>query len=1104
MHRADHHRPSRQRVALRAMLGVALLCTATAVAASNSETHAVATGTVRGRAYIDGGMDGTFSAGDTGMAGVSVRAFDTTGAEVGATTTDKLGVYALAIAAAATVELRVEFTPPTGYQPSMVTNATGAAGSSIQFVSVGDRNINFGYQAPGDYCQASLALASVCIHQGALSTDGTDAVLAVSDFSPALKPSSDPPIANDQTATAITKVSTKQSVGATWGLGWQRTTQLLWNSAVIRRHAALGPKGLGGVYVYNLSGTQVAGFDLIADKSLTLKGASDDYSDTARDIVATTADGRPNNLLSRDIPGFSGVGTAGIGDIDVSTDGAYLWVTNLYERKIHRIAIGGTASAPTLGAVQSWAVDDGHTCTLPKLRPWGLEMRNDGSAVVAAVCTNELVSPLTATSPPGEAVILALDPTETGAAAWSTLTTVNLDYTHSTDFCTTGTFTCKWKAWTNDWTAVEPLAKKPASSQYWWTQPMIVDIEELADGSFVLGMSDRMSYQGGNANWQPKVDAVPGFQTAWTAGETLLVCKTATGWAREDAGGCAGVNTYSSSRATEFFYDEFGHPETTIGGLALARGQVAVSAMDPAAYFLSGIRWVSVANGNQTNALNITNAGSTINDGFGKSAAMGDLETMCDMAPLQIGNRVWYDYDGDGIQDPGEDPVVGVTLRLYDASATLVGTAVTNAKGEYYFTSTLTEAANGGAAPDEWGGGLQPGVAYTIVMNKPEDCTTGAPLDGWGLTTNDATTATVATDQEDRIDSDATATGTAWCGSQTATVVVPAHTAGMVDHTFDIGFFKAGAGRPTTTTAPRSTTSPTTAAPNTTSPTGTDESTSADATASTSTTATTSTPTTTKPSAPSIRVSVGDYVWWDLDRDGIQDASDIPIAGVTLTIRKVDGSAVTDVNGKPVTTTVTDANGRYSFDDLPPGQYTVTVTPPANATPTKAAAGKNRAKDSSTGSATSEVLTTDGQRDPTLDFGFYRPSVSIGDRVWRDTKGDGLQNKSDKGLGGFTLSVRTVDGGPVVDVYGRPVRPIKTKSDGKYQFKDLPEGQYVVEITYPRGYIPTTPNRPDRAMNSSTLTALSSALKAGQSDMTLDFGVVRRPGEVYRLLPATR
>jgi hypothetical protein len=434
---------------------------------------------------------------------------------------------------------------------------------------------------------------------------------------------------------------------------------------------------------------------------------------------------------------------------------------------------------------------------------------------------------------------------------------------------------------------------------------------------------------------------------------------------------------------------------------------------------------------------------------------MGDIEVLCNMAPVQIGNRVWIDTDKDGIQDPGEAPVKGVTVRVYDSTGTtLLGTAITNDKGEYYFASNVSEAAAGDG--NNVGGGIAAGSAYVIRFDNPDDYAAGGPLFGYSLTTTDGTDATSPLD--DSIDSDATTV------SSYPQIMTYKLLPGVNDHTFDVGFF-------TDTPAATATTTTTTTAP-----------------AATST----------------LKVSVGDYVWWDIDRDGIQDANEQPISGVTLTITKADGSPVTDVNGKPVMTTVTDTNGKYSFDNLPAGQYKVTVTPPAGATATKAGAGKNSAKDSSTGSATSRNMTTDGDRDPTLDFGFYRPTVSVGNFVWRDLNGDGVQGKSDKGLAGFKLSLRSTDGKPVIDAYGRPVKPIRTKSDGKFLFKDLPEGKYVVQITYPRGYLPTTAGRADRGLNSSTLTAVSKSLKDGESDMTLDFGVVERPGAVYRLLPATR
>jgi hypothetical protein len=250
-----------------------------------------------------------------------------------------------------------------------------------------------------------------------------------------------------------------------------------------------------------------------------------------------------------------------------------------------------------------------------------------------------------------------------------------------------------------------------------------------------------------------------------------------------------------------------------------------------------------------------------------------------------------------------------------------------------------------------------------------------------------------------------------------------------------------------------------------------------------------------------VRVSVGDYVWFDGDRDGIQDRKEKPISGVVLSITKADGSPVFDVDGRPVTTTKTDANGKYSFDNLPPGQYIVKVVPPAGFTATKAGKGRDRGRDSSTGSATSRNMTTNGDRDPTLDFGFYRPRVSVGNYVWRDRNGDGIQQFSDKGIPNAVLTLRTANGKPVTDIFGNRVAPLMTKADGKYLFTNLPPGRYTVTITYPRGLRPTTANREDRGKNSSSFVAKSVNLtRDGQADFTLDFGIVGTP----RPLPHTR
>jgi uncharacterized surface anchored protein len=247
-----------------------------------------------------------------------------------------------------------------------------------------------------------------------------------------------------------------------------------------------------------------------------------------------------------------------------------------------------------------------------------------------------------------------------------------------------------------------------------------------------------------------------------------------------------------------------------------------------------------------------------------------------------------------------------------------------------------------------------------------------------------------------------------------------------------------------------------------------------------------------------IKVSVGDFVWLDTDRDGVQDANEKGIAGVSLSIRNADGSLVYDINGKLVSSTKTNKSGRYSFDNLPPGQYRVTVVDPAGYTATLAKSGSDAAVDSSLRSELSIVLSTDGQRDPSLDFGFYRPSAServeVGNYVWKDRNGNGLQGPGDTGIRGAILSITDSDGLPVRDVFNRLVRPQTTKNDGKYLFRNLPPGKYVVRIKYPDNYFPTTRDKKNRGLNSSTLKAESKSLRGGESDLTLDFGVVYRSG----------
>ena len=254
-------------------------------------------------------------------------------------------------------------------------------------------------------------------------------------------------------------------------------------------------------------------------------------------------------------------------------------------------------------------------------------------------------------------------------------------------------------------------------------------------------------------------------------------------------------------------------------------------------------------------------------------------------------------------------------------------------------------------------------------------------------------------------------------------------------------------------------------------------------------------------------VSVGDYVWEDVNKDGLQDGTDKPIKGVELTISRSDGQPVNKADGSALdaTTTTTDDKGAYSFSGLqvlPAGtHYVVSVKAPEGFVATKDGAG-DAGKDSSAqaGKAESGDLVNDGDSDLTLDFGYIRPEVSVGDYVWEDVNKDGLQDETDKPIKGVELTISRSDGQPVNKADGSALDATTTTTDdkGAYSFSGLqvlPAGtHYVVSVKAPEGFVATKDGAGDAGKDSSAQAGKAESgdlVNDGDSDLTLDFGYIR-------------
>jgi hypothetical protein len=121
---------------------------------------------------------------------------------------------------------------------------------------------------------------------------------------------------------------------------------------------------------------------------------------------------------------------------------------------------------------------------------------------------------------------------------------------------------------------------------------------------------------------------------------------------------------------------------------------------------------------------------------------------------------------------------------------------------------------------------------------------------------------------------------------------------------------------------------------------------------------------------------LGDFVWEDLNGNGIQDTGEPGIAGVQMILK--------DSGNNVIATTTTDSSGHYFFMGLCPGTYSVEVdgsTVPTGLVPSPCGVGIAEAVDSNCSPAVA-TLTNNNSGDLTLDFGYTQvcdtPTSSIG------------------------------------------------------------------------------------------------------------------------------
>ncbi len=225
--------------------------------------------------------------------------------------------------------------------------------------------------------------------------------------------------------------------------------------------------------------------------------------------------------------------------------------------------------------------------------------------------------------------------------------------------------------------------------------------------------------------------------------------------------------------------------------------------------------------------------------------------------------------------------------------------------------------------------------------------------------------------------------------------------------------------------------------------------------------------------------SVGDTIWYDLNRNGLQDNGE-DCRGMNLEVSLLSGG--TEIARQ------TTQNCHYLFENLNQGTYQIKVTLPAGYKATAKGDGTNKLLDSDIDTATlmsDDIVLVNGIDVLDIDVGFYT-ETSIGDLVWLDKNANGIQDATEEGIDGINVTLLKEDGSVVAQQ--------TTANGGKYLFENLSAGKYKVKFDVDSTYkVSVKDSGNDDALDSdvdqTTFTTDSIDLAAGVKNMTVDLGL---------------
>jgi protocatechuate 3,4-dioxygenase beta subunit len=654
---------------------------------------------ISGTVYKDFNLNGQKDGGDAFVSGVSIKAVCEDGNTYNATT-DTNGAYTLTGFPAGN-KCRVEVDPSSAGVGSG-PNALGSAPLVDMVTDGSTHHVSVG--SPATYCQTNpdvIMAAMPGYHTpgsyGSGQAGGQPPHQDAGTVFMVPAPSTGEFNANGTIGSKRTTIATFGQTGAIWGSAWKKGAKSLFVSATLKRYVPLKDESSASA-VMNSAGT-------IYKIDTTTNPATVSPFAVVPDVLSSTA---ATELSSRDY-GFNKdtkitayTGRMGLGDIEISEDETKLYTVNIHKRELVII------DANSGDILQNVAIPNPYTnaeCDDSMVRPWATKVR--GSDVfIGSVCEDKI-----------ENGVGAAIQKYNGAIFQTIAKTNSLTYLRARSYGPIN----------------QPLGDGYRYAN--WTNlsysngPMLTDIEFTNSGDLVLGYTSRIAY-----------NRIGGLYS-----DVRKMCLNADGSYTDESSdvaptSCATHTVTYQGNPTDYFefytgdyfgenYGESGHPETASGALAQAPGapNIIVGMIDGTDWYQPGaIGNYDNITGDKIGAQAVIdsrpmNSGGEREMYGSKAGGMGDVELLCDPAPIEIGNYVWVDGNQDGIQDPSEPPFANIQVTL-TCNGTQIGTATTDANGHYYFggpNNTNLTAGNTLTA----GESCVLSIAQADVNNKPPTVT---------------------------------------------------------------------------------------------------------------------------------------------------------------------------------------------------------------------------------------------------------------------------------------------------------------------------------------------------------------------------------------------